>query len=143
MQNNPSNNNKQSIFPQTYKQINNDTFQILLQAVLCIYLTLISLYDYITTINLPRINKRLIVILVILFLLSFVYSFQSNDNIEITDQILLSAYYPNMKTNRISYDEIASSNHSYVDFPFTDTVDIISNYYNEYSNHKRTIREMP
>ena len=132
MQNNPSNNNKQSIFPQTYKQINNDTFQILLQAVLCIYLTLISLYDYITTINLPRINKRLIVILVILFLLSFVYSFQSNDNIEITDQILLSAYYPNMKTNRISYDEIASSNHSYVDFPFTDTVDIISNYYNEY-----------
>ena len=132
MKNNPPNNDKQSLFPQTHKDINNDTFQILLQAVLCIYLTIISLYDYITTINLPRINKRLIVILVILFLLSFVYSFQSNENIEITEQILMSAYYPNMKTNRISYDEIASSNHSYIGFHFTDTVDVISNYYNEY-----------
>ena len=44
----------------------------------------------------------------------------------------MSAYYPNMKTNRISYDEIASSNHSYIGFHFTDTVDVISNYYNEY-----------
>ena len=46
MKNNPPNNDKQSLFPQTHKDINNDTFQILLQAVLCIYLTIISLYDY-------------------------------------------------------------------------------------------------
>ena len=75
MKNNPSKNNKQSLFPQTHKDINNDTFQILLQAVLCIYLTSISLYDYITSINLPRINIRLIIILIIIFLLSFINFF--------------------------------------------------------------------
>lgn len=119
------------LFPETQTKFNNDTLQILLQAVLCLYLTFISIYEYITTINLPKINKRFIISIILLCLLSFVYAFQTTQNKEITDSLLLSAYYYNMKTNRISYDEISASNNSYTDLPIQDTVDIISTYYND------------
>ena len=122
---------------------NNDTFQLVLFLITIIKNTLKHIYN-ITLFNLRRLNYSLnfleFIFFIFLFLITFIYSeiIDEDDNSDIPDSIIYSAYFHNQKIIHITYESIA--NNKSFDNAFTesmDTIDIISDYKYEYKQNEK------
>lgn len=104
---------------------NNDTFQLVLFLITIIKNTLKHIYN-ITLFNLRRLNYSLnfleFIFFIFLFLITFIYSeiIDEDDNSDIPDSIIYSAYFHNQKIIHITYESIA--NNKSFDNAFTESM---------------------
>ena len=95
---------------------NNDTFQLILNIITMIkstltYINKIIYYNFIR-LNFSIKTKIQIIIFSLFFLITFIYSqvLNEDDNSDIPDSLIFSAYFPNQKIVHITYENIIENN---------------------------------